>query len=387
MTDNNGSLVTVPKPGEIAEEGFGSRRMTSVAETNSSAMAARAKAAVEAMFIMAMNRPRNLDQVRVKLLQACQRPLFAEKGRYYRKVGREQNEDTSKYEDVYAEGLSIRFAEEAARVMGNLDIDSFTIYDDPRRKVVTFFAVDLETNTRWAKTVTLEKVVERRQLRKGQRALGTRTNSYGDTIYIVDATPDEITKREGAEASKAWRDQILRHVPSDIKEECLSQINEVLIDKAAKDPQGERKKVFDAFATIGVEPIHLQEYLGHEITSLSPAELVNLRGLFTGIKDGQTTWSTVMEEKRESYAAEAAEAARRAAAAETTPPAPAAQQQPPKGKQNLSTVAAAGKAKRENEQRQPGMGGNMPLPMNQPGPIEREPGSDDVGPEDLKPGK
>jgi hypothetical protein len=71
------------------------------------------------------------------------------------------------------------------------------------------------------------------------------------------------------------------------------------MDDAARDPDGERKKIADAFAEIHVKASDLVEYLGHSLDSCSPAELVQLRGLFGAIRDGEATWATVMDNKAE----------------------------------------------------------------------------------------
>lgn len=353
--ESNGQLVTVPQPGQVSRTEFGGTQMENRAETSATAMAAQAKAAVEASFIMAMRRPRDIDQVRSRLLKACSRPMFADAARYERPVGKEKNEETGQWEDKIAEGLSIRFAEEAFRNMGNLDVDSITLYDDPRRKIVKFYAIDLENNSKWAKTVTIEKIKEQRNLRKGQSALGERINSYGDRVFIVEATPDDVTKKEGAEGSKAWRDQILRHVPADIKEECLQRIRKTVTDQAAADPEGEKKKILDAFTGIGVEPIHLKEYVGHDLGTLSPAEIVTLRGVFTAIRDGQVTWATIIEQKRETSEGNGKKEPTPPASAPTSMPPPAGAQQPavesPKGQQQgLTGLAAQAKEKREGKE-------------------------------------
>jgi hypothetical protein len=43
----------------------------------------------------------------------------------------------------------------------------------------------------------------------------------------------------------------------------------------------------------------LADYLGHDIGACSPQELVNLRGLYGAIKDGEATWASAMENKAE----------------------------------------------------------------------------------------
>ena len=339
MTDKT-QTVTVPNAGETSREEFTGKQLQRTGETASTALAAQAKASVEAGYLMAMRNPRDVDQVRAVLLKACERPAFARNARYSKPVGSEKNENTGEWEKKFAEGLSIRFAEEALRTMGNLLCEASAIYEDNRKKIVRFTTTDMETNAKWSKDITIEKTTERRQLKRGQQALGQRINSYGDVVYLVEATPDDVAKKEGAEASKALRDQVLKLVPADIKEEALSLIKRTIADATAKDPDAEKKRVMDAFSGIGIQPARLKEYLGHDLDTISPAELDDLRGIYSAINDSETTWAAVMAEKDDVDAAKAADAQKPA----TGDPKPAA-----KGQQNLTDVAAASKAKRENK--------------------------------------
>jgi hypothetical protein len=68
-------------------------------------------------------------------------------------------------------------------------------------------------------------------------------------------------------------------------------------DRAAQDPDTEKRKIYDAFASIGVGPDKLKEYVGHELDALQPAEIVSLRGLYAAIKDEETTFAAAMEAK------------------------------------------------------------------------------------------
>lgn len=59
---------------------------------------------------------------------------------------------------------------------------------------------------------------------------------------------------------------------------------------AAKDPQGEIKKIVDAFSTLRVMPNDLKEYLGHDVGKCSPAQIAELRVMYKTIDDGEATW-------------------------------------------------------------------------------------------------
>lgn len=260
---------------------------TALAETTSTAVAAREKAAVEARFLMALKRVRNIDQARLRILDACKRPRFAESARYSKPVGNKR-----------VEGLSIRFAEEAARAWGNIDIAAVVVFDDRERRIYRVTGTDLETNATQHQDVIVEKVVERRNVREGQTVVGSRTNTTGQRVYLIEASEDDLLNKSNAMISKARRNVILTLIPSDVCEEAEEVVVETLRDRAAKDPDGERKRIIDAFWGLGVTPVQLEEFIGKPLTVLNPAELNLLRAVYTAIRDGETTWQAAVEEQK-----------------------------------------------------------------------------------------
>jgi hypothetical protein len=249
---------------------------------------------VEARIVLAMRRPRDWQDVRSRLLQACERPGFAghatEKtwgAAWYRKpVG----------EGV--EGFSIRFAEEAARAMGNLDIQTVSVYEDDLKRILTVVVTDLEGNLSYPTSLTVEKTVERKKIKQGTPFIRTRLNSFGEQIFILEATADEVFTKQQNMVSKAIRNGVLRLLPGDIQAECRSRILEIRHGAAAKDPQKFAREVADGFAKLNVLPSHLRELLGHDLDQASPAELTELRELWKAINEGKTTWAAVIADVR-----------------------------------------------------------------------------------------
>lgn len=289
METANGSAALAtqgPAAGIAARDEFGGQSLTRAAETASSAVAAQARAAVESRYILALRRPRDWDEVRVRMLRECARPGFAECAIYRKPIGKG------------VEGLSIRFAEAALRHMGNLLAETPTVYDDAEKRIIRVSVTDLESNATVQKDIVVEKVVERSHLKDGQTAISKRTNSNGKTTYLVGATEDDLLNKEAALISKALRNAILRLVPGDLQDECEAAIRSTRQNAAAKDPDGERRRLVDAFSVIGVGPADLKEYLGHDLEKIVPAEIDELRGVYTGLKDGEiTSWSAVLEVK------------------------------------------------------------------------------------------
>jgi len=255
-------------------------------ETASTVLAAQAKAQIEARYVMAERHPRDLDVVRERMLKECRRPGFAEVARYRKPIGKG------------IEGPSIRFAETAIRLMGNISVDQMTVYDDKEKRIVRVIVVDCETNTPYSADITIDKTVERRSTKEGDEVVRTRTNKTGQMVYIISATEDDLLNKQNALVSKAIRTNGLRLVPGDIVEECMAAVIRTQQTRDAQDPDHARRGIFDAFSSIGVNVEQLKTYLGHEATTLSQKEILDLRGLFSAIRDGETTWREVMDALR-----------------------------------------------------------------------------------------
>lgn len=257
-------------------------------ETSAVAVAETARALVQARYVIAYQRPRNIDDVRAKVLRSCERTRFAEAALYSKPVGGKK-----------IEGLSVRFAEEAVRAMGNVSIDAMTVLDTDQLRIVRVTVADLEANVPYSQDVTVQKTVERSSLKDGQTALSTRLNTSGRMVYIVAATDDDLANKQAALVSKAFRNLALRLLPADIQEEATDKIYATLNANAARDPDAERKKLMDAFASLNVQPSALAELLGHDLGQCSPAEIVELRLVYQTIRDGETSWAAIIQGHRE----------------------------------------------------------------------------------------
>jgi hypothetical protein len=258
-------------------------------ESASSAVAAQAKAMVESRYIMAMRNPRNWDQVRLDLIKECRRPSFADnKSTYYIKpIG----------EGV--EGLGIRFVEVALRCMKNVLVETTMIFEDEMKEVHRVSVTDLEANITYPLDVRVSKTVERSKPNADGSFISVRKNSKNYNVYTLLGTDDDILNKRGALISKAIRTIGLRIIPGDLCDEAEQIIKAVRLDSAAKDPDAERRKIVDAFAEIGVNATDLTNYLGHAIAQCAPAQIVKLRGIYGAIRDGESTWQSVIQNKAE----------------------------------------------------------------------------------------
>ncbi len=278
---------------------FGASQAThALVETASTAVAAQAKAMVEARYIMALQRPRDWDEVRQKLLRECRRPSFANnKSAYYRKpIG------------AGVEGLGIRFVEVALRCMTNVFVETTMIFEDDTKEVLRVAVTDLESNLTYPLDVRVSKTVERSKPMDDGSFISARKNSYGKMTYTVPANDDDLLNKRAALISKAIRTLGLRVVPGDLQDEAEAIIKQIRTDEAARDPDAERKRIADAFAEIGVKAADLTAYLGHGLDTCNPQELVDLRGIYGAIKDGEATWRTVMDNKAEQDGTESEDA-------------------------------------------------------------------------------
>lgn len=311
-------------------QGFGEQSMER-RTTAANAMAARAQAEVQARYVVAMQRPRNVDEMRVRLLDHTKRPRFAEVARYRKPVGNQ-----------FIEGASIRFVETALQEYGNVLPECSIIFEDDEQIIVRVTVTDLERNITHAGEATIRKRMERRKVKPGQAVLGQRMNSKGEIVYLVEATDDDVANMKAARESKLLRNLGLRILPADIVAEAMDACIATMKGGAAKDPAAERKRLVDAFHGIGVSPGNLVEYLGHPLEQLVPAELVELREHYQAVKDGEATWSAIMATR-----VGEASAAPASAAAEPATPAKgvaAAKEQLRKSTRSKQTAPAEGGA-------------------------------------------
>lgn len=270
---------------------------TSGTEIRPTAAAAQVKALVEARCVMALNRPRVLEQVRQDLLKECSRPSFAledVKGKgnsalYRRPIGG----------GSAVEGLGIRFAEVALRCYGNVMADSFAIQETAESIEKYCFVLDIETNISWGDTVRVAKTVERKKLKEGQTAIKSRRNSSGEIVYVVEADEDALITKEAALVSKKMRTLTLRLIPGDLQDQCIEMIKATREKDVVDDPDAAMRRVADGMALQNVTVVMLEEFLDHPIAQCTPAEIVNLQSLYGALRDGDSTWAEIMENAEE----------------------------------------------------------------------------------------
>lgn len=253
------------------------------AETATAAFAAQQKALVESRYIIALQRPRDWDLVRSKMIKDAKRPSFAAVARYHKPIGKG------------VEGPSIRFVEAALRNMGNLITETNTLFDDAEKRIVRVTVTDFESNVIYSQDVTITKTVERKSLKQGDTPISSRLNSYGQMTYLLPATDDDILNKQNALISKAVRTLGLRVIPGDLVDEAMRVVLDTQSKEDARDPDTAKRNLLDSFASVGVSATHIKEYLGHNADSLTPKELTELRAIYAAIKEGETTWKAIQD--------------------------------------------------------------------------------------------
>ncbi len=273
-----------------------------ISDAATAGAAAMAKAQIVTRYEMAVMRPRDLEQVRLELVELCRNPGFADRARYVLKFG-DRPED-----------WSIRFIEAAIGAMGNIDVQIATVFDDGQRRMIRIAVVDLQRNSSYTGEQLLERTVERHKLRTGQVSLGQRVNSSGDVVHIVAATEQEMTTKANAAASKIVRVQAQRMIPPHILDECLVQVRETLEQVARDEREAEQRakdlgeaeqrakdratqvtrwaqRVADAFLELGVGREQLEAYLGHALEQATNEAANALKVIGAMIRDDEAKWS------------------------------------------------------------------------------------------------
>lgn len=293
--DKNGTAIARPSNHDysqagaaIQRRGFGATELDSRRETQATASAETSKALIQARYIMAERNPRDIDDFRVRILKHCSRPGFAQAAEYAKPVGGKS-----------ITGPSVRFVEAALVEYANVQSTSAPVYDDDEKRIVRVTVTDLERNITREGDVTAEKFVERKRTKAGDEVMGERVNSYGDVVYRVRATEDDFANKIGAGVSKMERNLGLKILPPDIVAEAMARCKDTRSARDKADPDAARKILADNFASIGVSPSDLKEYLGHDLVACAPAELDDLRRVFVAVRDGEGTWQSALSIARE----------------------------------------------------------------------------------------
>lgn len=227
--------------------------------TQTEMMIARQAQEVQVAMLAAKKFPRDELYAIERIKKSCQRLTLAENAIYQYPRGKQQ-----------VSGPSIRLAEAIAQNWGNIESGVIELGSNNGRSEMMAYAWDLETNTRDAKIFTVEHKRD------------TKTGSY----QLTDARDIyEATANFGARRKRAC---ILSVVPGDVVELAVRECRKTLADKDTRPVAEILAEMLKAFKKdFNITREQIEKYLDKKAADLLKEDLVDLRGIYKAIKDGQ----------------------------------------------------------------------------------------------------
>lgn len=229
----------------------------------------RAVAEAQGKLLIAKKFPRNETEAFAKAIQSCQRPGLASKAFYSYPRGKET-----------VTGVTIRFAEELARCYGNLDYGIKELSNSDGQSEMQAYCWDLETNTMSLQNFTNKYI---------------RESKYGNTELKSQRDIYELNANMGA---RRLRSRILAILPPDLVEECIQECRRTLAGDNSTPIIDRINKMVVAFQKIGVSKEQLEKRLNHTVESVTEEELVELTGIYNGIRTKETKVSEWFEQPK-----------------------------------------------------------------------------------------
>lgn len=224
---------------------------------------AEAIARTQSSFVIAKRFPRNEQESIRRITESCKRASLAKVGLYSYPRGGQT-----------IIGPSIRLAEVLAQSWGNLDFGMRELENVEGMNgysVVEAYCSDLETNVHQRRVFT---VYHKMKLKNGT------------SKRLTD--PRDVYEHVANYGSRRVRASILGVIPRDVVERAVEQIKETL-RKGDGEPLIDRvNKMVLAFSDVGVSVEMIQKRVGHEVKDINQDELIELRAIYTSLKDGET---------------------------------------------------------------------------------------------------
>lgn len=260
-----------------------------------------AQAETMARYQMAFMLQREWLSVGPKLLALCDDPEFAVEA-YYRRPGEGGGRDS--------EGLTIRFAEAALRIMRNVSVDTTPEMEDDHAVHVRLTVLDLESNTPTSETFRVDKTIVKFSVQDDDVIIAERTHAAsGKKMWIVQASEEQISARVRGKAARVKRALILSLIPAEVRAQCLAKVRSVVVTADAKDPGGAIKGLISAFIGMGIDVPDLKEYLGKSPAQATPLQIEDLRSILVMLREGDVSWAQVLADKRAAMEAKGTKAA------------------------------------------------------------------------------
>jgi len=223
---------------------------------------ARAVAEVQAAIVVAQQCPRDLQNARRQMLDACAQPALAERSsfRFARAGGT-------------VTGPSIHLARELARCFGNMQygISELRRDDEHGQSEMQAWAWDVENNTRTAHTFI---VPHRRDTRSGQKALTDLRDIY------------ENNANNGA---RRVREAIFAVLPPWFVEEAKAACAATLEHGGGKPLQERIATAVETFALLGIGDTQLEDKVGRPIARWTAHDVATIGVIYKSVRDGEVT--------------------------------------------------------------------------------------------------
>lgn len=218
----------------------------------------RAIQEVQAAVLVAQKMPRDEIRATKRIMDAAKRKTLAEQASYcYPRGGQTVT------------GPSIRAAETMAKYWGNISYGTKELSQNKNTHTseMMAYAWDLETNTRVEKIFQVE---HKRDTKKGNYSLTDNRDIY------------ELTANFGARRLRAC---ILEVLPSDIVEDFLTECDKTLAGNNDIPLKERVTKMITAFEGLGVTQDQIEKRLGCKADVIIERQLVELRKIYTSLKD------------------------------------------------------------------------------------------------------
>ncbi len=232
------------------------RQLPSTTSAQSKAIAAAEE--VKCFFLASLSAPRDTQQCKQEIINACTDKMLAEEALYsYRRGGQ------------LVEGPSIDLVEEVATIWGRISSGWEIVDSTPEASQVIAFAIDFQTLKKDSRTFWVEH--------KG--AKGNRLTEARD-IYETIANMAQRRKRTCIEAM----------IPKHVMNAAVAQVIETLKAGDPK-PMADRVKLMAQafYDSHGVTKAMLEKKLGSKLEAMTDTQLVALRAIFKSLKDGAKT--------------------------------------------------------------------------------------------------
>jgi len=217
----------------------------------------RAIAEARGQMQLAKMFPRDVNAAYAELMESCKQPAMAQAAFYSVPRGGQN-----------VTGPSIRLAEEIARVYGNFEFGHRELSRGNGKSEVEVYAWDKQANNRSIRQITVAHIIDTRGGPKPCR-------DQADIDALI-----------ANKASKQVRGRILALVPKWLEAAAIEQCKKTLAGGSDKPISVQVRDMITAFAKYGVTLQHVEKYLEKKTDECTLDDLVELRGVYTALREG-----------------------------------------------------------------------------------------------------